>query len=810
MTERLPAHALRNSMGSAAAADPSTNWAALGMSVARVKEVLYEDLKCTLQVLTGERDVYDYTGVDLTLPSGGRRHCMTSLPERGDLCYVAWMARESAGTASAKGPVIVGWLPAAPWMGHEWIPFQTMEPGEGMDTPRDRAVAAGTFDRVRFKLRHMAPGNVLASSSQGSDLHLDASVLLSNRRGNEIRLRDADQALVVRSLQQFHAAAGVRSYAGMVQRDARLLPSTMFSDGKYWDAPRQLDPGAIPRPVHDMGTAPFPLNYLTPGLVFRRYADMNRSGFEVATGFNIPARLDPFDFLQWGAFITAEGYRAQSDLPGGDANTVYGGKAMYRVGLDPSGAVDNAIASALNAEELPPPALTEHRIEVTHTADGTLPVTEQTDGFDADRLPTRNPSAGDPLAQSSRVPFVEWVLGSVVGNDPYSYAGRPLYGLPLQPQVFTAGGELAPGMISAVGAPLRDHAATLLRVTPLIPGATGASFASWTKDGRFKAYVAGGPISAEVATSGDLALSVGGALELFLQGGLHLHGTPGAGNVGLNLSSPTGAVVVRGGGQLNAGSAARDAAPGSTSGNNTPSLLLEGTQNATLRSEGSVLVQAPEIGLTNAGTIAASAQNLLTLRSGGRVSLVTQTHDVIVSGSETVNYGGPRDSNPANGPSRAVTFSATPATGSIGGTTDRYTMVFGDRVEEFQTVGNHTTRSLAAGNLTYETNGGRWVARAGANRMELSAASGLATTVGTGSASTVVATGGYDLTAQTGVNLRSITGSVAVTGATGVALVSPVGATVSGPIMCGSDLDPMTGLPFSTYMVPRGQVLRPI
>lgn len=786
--------------------NPSTNWASLAISIARVKEVLYEDMKCTLVVLTGESDIFEYTGVDITLAGGGRRTFFGAMPERGDMCFVGWAVRESAGAASSKSPVILGWMPSAPWMGHEWIPYQPMEPGEGMDTVRERTVASGVMERSRFKMRHLAPGNVVLSSGQGSDVVLDEGVLITNRRANEIRLRDEDQALVVRSLQQFHAMAGVRTYGGMVQREARLLPSTMWSDGVYWDYPRQSSPGHVPYTQADLRRpGPYPNGFLTPGLIFRRNPGENASEFEIARGAILPSTLDPFEFLQWGAFINNAGFRTDTSLPGGVSNTVYGGKALYRVGLTDRGVVDNAISSRLNGQDATPTdALTEYRLEVTHTADGTLPVTEQTDGLDVEKLPNRAPSDGDPMSGGA-APYLEWVLGSVVGNEPFSLTGKPVYGLPLRPVVFTEGGDVSPAMASAIGFNLRDHAATLFRLTPPVPGVAGSSFTSWTKDGRFKAFVAGGPVSAEVATSGDLSLSVGGSLNLSLTGGLHFNGAPGPGGVGLNLGSATGAVVISGGGSLDTGAGARDAAPGNLSAGNAPSLLLQGAQNVTMRSDGSVVVNAPEISLTNAGTVNVVAQNLLTLGSGSRVSLTAQSLDQIISGREITNYGGPHEFNPANGPTRQVTFSATPATGSIGGVADRYKMIFGDRLEEFVLQGNHTTRMLAVGDLTYETRLGKWTAKAGTNTMEVSATGGVTTNVAIGSHSTTVTTGGITQTAQTDVTTRAITGTVTLQGAQGVVLKAPGAA--SGDILCGSDLDPLTGIPYSSFLVPKLQKL---
>lgn len=806
-------HEIRSAMRSSAATNPSTNWAALAIGIARVKEVQYEELKVTLVVLQGEAQVSEYTGVDLTLPSGGKRHFFGALPERGDICYVGWGVRESAGTASAKAPIILGWVPQAQWMGHEWIAHQAMSRGENLDSVRERAVASGTFDRVRFKMRHLAPGNVFASSSQGSDMVLDEGVLLTNRRGNEVRLRDSDQALITRSLQTYQAMAGARVYSGMVHREARLLPSTLFSDGQNWTASPQMADAAIPRGAEEFGDSPYPEGYLTPGQIFTRTTADVASDFIQDRDGSVPPRIDPFVFLQWGGLIDTNGYRVDHDLPGGLSNTVYGGKAMYRVGLKPDGTLDNAIARSTDINTPPVESLTEYRVEVTHTSDGVLPVTEQTDGFDAERLPTASPSSGSTLGLG-RQPFLEWVLGSVIGNDPYSFGGRPLYGLPLKPQVRDPSGNVSPAMVSALTSPLKDHAASLFRVISQVPGPNGttsSSFTSFTKDGRFKAYIAGGPVSAEVATEGDLALTVGGTLALNLTGGISMNGASGPGNVGLALGSATGAVVISGGGALNANAAAQAATPNNLNPN-SPSVVVDGSQGVAIRSDANVNLSASQsVAISNTGTATIDAQTQVAIRSGGNVSMTAVTHNVVVTGAETVNYSGPENANPASGPCRQVTFSSTPATGNVTqSVVDRYRMVFGNREETFET-GDHTTSVIGIGNLTYETNQGRFRARAATNQLDIDSTSGITATAAVGNVSVTASVGGVSITGQTDASLRAITGTATVAGATGVRLVSPQGSpATSSPlayVLCGGDTDPLTGIPYSTFMAPRGQKL---
>jgi len=504
------------------AANPSKNWAELAISVARLKEIQYEELKCTLVVLTGEADTFEHAGVDLTLPGGGRRHFFGALPERGDLCLVGWAARESSGTASARTPVILGWVPPAPWMGHEWTPFSRFGPGEGLDTPKDRATAIGFAERVRFKLRHAGPGNVLCSSSEGSDLVLDDSVLLANRRGCELALRDADSAFVARSVASYAVTSGTRVYSGPVAREARLLPTAMFSDGLWWDAPiPQTGADGIPLDTSSFPPNPEPQGLLTPGLIFsRRYADATFVEGEspglapasrfVEAGGTIPDSLDPFTFLGWGGFVLSTGFRG--DPNPGDASVAYAGKPLYRVGVTP-GAGGLPVTGVVNAlappgDGAPGSSLTEYRVEVSHTSDGTLPVTEQTDGFESERLPTGSVNDASPYSLSPNRAFVEWVLGSVVGNDPYSVTGRPLYGLPLKPVVFGGAPGTAPGLYSGLGAALGDHAASLFRVIPPVVGGR-ESFSSWTKSGAYRARVGAGGSAAEISLVGSARVSSG-------------------------------------------------------------------------------------------------------------------------------------------------------------------------------------------------------------------------------------------------------------------------------------------------------------
>lgn len=776
--------------------DPSTGWAQWSLSLATIRDVNSDEFKADIVVVSGEREQYAYEGVDLSFAYAGRRHFLGAMPERGDVCVIGWAVQESTGVASARNPIILSWMQPPPWMGYEWLTYQGYGPGEGMDTLRERNQLLGVAHRTRYKLRPMSPGNIVASSSQGSDLVLDESVLLSNRRGNELKIRDQDQAILLRSLQQYHATAGARVYSGMVHREANLLPSAMFSDGIWWDSPRQMRDG---EPIHqrDLPADPYGRDYLTPGQIFQRLNPLGPSPYESETQ-EIQPSLDPFDFLRWGSYVDNNGNRSFT----GRNDFVYGGKALYRVGLSPD--VPQVPTEVVNGVDTK--SLTEYRIEVAHTSDGTLPVTEQTDGFDADRLPNRILSESDPLLYSSTVPFVEFVLGSVIGNNPYSPREKLQYGVPLKPVVFSPSGVPTPGLVSALGSSIGEHAATLLRVRPPV-GSGNESFVSFTKNASLRASFAGSaPWSTEIAAQHGIKVNAGGVFSL-TAAGLDLNIGQGRSGVGLNLASPGGSVRVYGGGRDTQGAAASEAnANAESPSRSATSLTLEGREGTTVRGGTRVVLEAPTVEIRNSSSVLVRSQSSLELTTGETLSLSANTLNSNVSGQAIYQYSGPRTANPQNLPLRRTTFSGTPLTGHTGGDTDVYLMEMGNRKETLR-LGNHTT-TVTLGNLTYETEAGTWTCRASTNKIEVDTSSGIKNTVAVGDHVVEVSTGQIRHVANTSVLIQALTGGVTVRALQGITLAAPSPAGVAGDIMCGFDRDPLTGIRFDLLgMIPRLQKL---
>lgn len=736
------------------------------LSVATVIQVDYEKHEVTLRTENGE--TFENFPIGMTYPASGARHFLGALPLPGDVALVGWGSLESG---RSRQPFVLGWFAGGVMGGHDWWLTQPMGTDEHNMTPKDRARWEGIANRTRHKLRHMLPGNIVASSAQGSDLVLDEGVMLANRRGNELRLRDQDQAFIVRSLQQFHAGAGFRVYSGLVQRDATFLPTTMFSDGVFWDQPAQVDAEGLPITESLLGPDAVPVGSLSPNAVFQKDTAGNRE-----SGLKMPGNLDPYVFLQKGLFIDANG-KATANV---QSDAVYGGKPMYRVSTDGTNAVLDTEAEAL----------TEYRVEVAHTSDGRLPVTEQTDGFDADRLPDSVPRLSSPLNDSTASPFIEFVLGSVVGNDPFSLIGKTLYGLPIRPQIFLnpKAQNPNPALASGLGFPITDHAAALFRLSPPTNPSGNPTFWSVTKDGRVKASVAGPGTnySAELFFGAGLALGTGAApggrgFDLSSSGVISVRadGVDNQSNVGVEITSTTGAVLISGAGNATTGGV-NETPPSGVTIQSSTGILLSANNDVTIAAAALVLKQTSNL------TLSSNAQ--LSLSSGKALNQTSNTRDVTSMGKTTETYSGPKDGLPTNGAAREVTIATTPATGFVGGPADKYTLIYGDKMETIAT-GNHIS-NLGVGNRLYTVGAGSWTVAVGSSSLAITPAS-VSVTSG---AVTITGTGVVAINGAAAVNILAA-GTAGVRATPGSVQLVAVGSPKFGGIVSGIDLDPTSGLP---------------
>lgn len=746
------------------------------LSVAVVVDVDYETMRVTLRTETGNKE--QRVPVPMTFPGAGGRHFFGALPMPGDVCVVGWGPQESG---LSRTPWILAWIIPGVSPGYDWLITQGYAPDESGTPPYLREQLSGAMDRVRHKLRHMEPGNIVASSAQGADLVLNESALLTNRRGNEVHLRDQDQAIIFRSLQQFHAGAGFRVYSGMVQRDATFLPSQMFSDGTAWDSARQVDAEGAYLDASELDASDYASGFLTPASVFRKSDSGDAEGDRY---FN--TELDPFTFLQQGMFIDEDGFASGTVT----SDSIYGGKPIYRV----STLGDNATPNP-NAD-----TLTEFRIEVAHTSDGTLPVTEQTDGFDADRLPSGQPGDVDPLGGSTNASFMDFVLGSVVGNDPFTVAGRAVYGVPLRPVVFD-GDVRSPAMQSGLGASLSSHASFLLQIRPPVGPPTAPSWVSLTKDGRMFASIAGpgSTWSAEMALQSGLRLGSGVGVDgqsilADLDGALVVRSKVGRNtdNIGMLFQADQGAI------KLFAAGASQEGGPSArnTGGDgNLPALILESGGNTLIKAVGTLTLSANVLNLENIAGIRIAANSGLDFKSADGISNSSNTYMQSSTGKSTFNYSGPKNGLPTNGALREVSFTGNPATGFVGGTADSYSLLYGDRTETL-TAGNHTT-AVVVGNQTYSVGAGTVTMQSGPSALALTSAS----MSGTAPSMAFVATaGGLSLTSSASIVAGAPTMTLAGNAITLTSLTpgihTPPGGTPGGALMTDGVLDPITGRTF--------------
>ncbi len=721
--------------------NPSSGWSALSLGTAKIQMINWEELRCTIKVLDGEFEEPIYDGVELLFPSIGARHFLGAIPEVGDMCVVGWFVTDSSGASGSKRPAILAWLPKAHYLGQEWLPIQSFNEEEGLlNTPKDRKHLEGISNRIRHKMRHYEPGNIGASSSQGSDLVLDESVLLTNRRANEIRLRDQDQALVVRSLQQFHAMGGARIYGGMVQRDARSIPYDLISDGKQWDAPTQVNLDGSPVNRVQLKADNNKEKY-EPHLLFRKNTLDGKSNFENDVNNTLPNFIDPYK-LMYKANLIDENLRYSGEID----FDIYGGKTILRYDADGNKSFTEAT--------------TEYRIELNHTTDGTLPVTEQTDGIDIDRIP--NERGGTDKAN-----YIEWVLGTVVGNDAFSESGRKLYGKPLYANDF--------GFIDDASAlDIENHLATLFRIKPVI-GEDEPSYVGFTKGGAFRGYIgARENYGARVKIEGGLGLEVLGRTNI-------LYGTTGFslnGDGALDMRSNRSSIYMYAGGTYK----------GNAESN---SIILESKGGISLKSNSVINLDAPTVKIRNASALAFSSQSDFAINSGESVSIKTNTMKQTVMGGQSSAFSSinpivpPRDTKIIGGP----------------GIVDQTTYTAGIKLTTALTNLTDTT-NIPTGAITQTVGVGAITQTASGNSSVISPA-GVNITAATGVLSLTALAGIATITGNAGVTITSA-GPVAIRG-TAITLSSP-GASV-GPIMCGSDINPVTGTPFLATMIPRGQNL---
>lgn len=223
------------------------------------------------------------------------------------------------------------------------------------------------------------------------------------------------------------AATELEGYYGVERRKFRkIYPGTIYGTSKegseiILDSDIRLyDKGGQEIILRDEDSSAI---LTTKDLYLTTASGRSRSGRIVRNGLNIPTDfltegiLDEnnplFEVLLDKGLIFEDGSLV-SDINSYPSITLPSGKKSSYITLDASD--PNHISSLF---------YTENRKEIQEFSDNTVPFSDS-HGFDADVL------SEDPHFQ----PFIETVLGTVVGNDPYSSKGRSQYGQILKPVLF--------------------------------------------------------------------------------------------------------------------------------------------------------------------------------------------------------------------------------------------------------------------------------------------------------------------------------------------------------------------------------------
>lgn len=381
--------------------------------------------------------------------------------------------------------VILGYLPVGNRTGMRFDPFSVVDPADVL--PDEATDVEQLFGgTVRHKRLMMRPGNVGGMSSEGSELLLDKNIRMYNRAGDGQEFRDADRTWVLQAVHKVETQSGLKRIAGPIRRSAMFLPDDIF----------QAD-GATLKTTADDYYGVDELQAAGPGLAGSSTRFANSAG-KVLGLFNDTNEFPPVTYSN--------------------------GRRAFYAATSPAANIEDVNSAA--------DAFVEDRLEMSHTSDLTQEVIEEIDGFSIDR----------------RLPYIERVLGTTVGNDLNSSGGQRQYARVVKPVLFpdfnsTRAGKFHLAEVNRQPtAPdieaLTQAGAFLFRMRPPKGIGENAFVAAVSKQGKLflnvpastvENYPSGSKrISAEVNMEGALKAFIGASApdrvsaHITLEGGLHL------------------------------------------------------------------------------------------------------------------------------------------------------------------------------------------------------------------------------------------------------------------------------------------------
>jgi len=337
----------------------------------------------------------------------------------------------------------------------------------------------------------MTPGDVGGMSADGAEFVMSKDLRMINRAGDLYELRDSDRTAIQSSIHAVEAQAGVRAIKGPIRRGSFFLPDDIFEEGRTLKSDQSVPPFYGRGELESAGPGP-------------TYGSEPRFSNQ-ETG----QVLDIFNDFETYAPVTYSSGRRVHYPP-----TIRGLS------------IDNIDGGA--------DAFVEDRLEISHTSDLVQEVLEEIDGFSADR----------------RLPYIERVLGTIVGNTLNSTDGQRQYAQVLKPKLFEDFSSRSPGKLSFSGvnrsptAPDQEvntsAGAYMLRIRPPYgdEGQDGAYAHAVSKQGKVFLQVPGSKvednstgttnISAELSLAGALKAYIGASnperisAHITMEGGVHL------------------------------------------------------------------------------------------------------------------------------------------------------------------------------------------------------------------------------------------------------------------------------------------------
>jgi hypothetical protein len=351
--------------------------------------------------------------LDLIQPMAGPRSFLGGIPEIGAMVIIGYRRKNKQFYEA----VILGYLPVGNKLGLRFDPFAPVPPGE-IEAGDEAGVAKLYGPTIRYKRIKGKSGDIIGMSAAGSEFQLSEDVRFLNRGGDTIELRDVDRTLVTQAIHRVESDSAVYMFSGAVRRGAMNLPLEIFekdSKGEFTNVVRGPDDQYFGRD------------------------DLALAGVGSST-FIDPSTNKALDRIN-----------DETEFP---SLTFSNGRQVFYASSNPATNFEDPLKGGSLR------AFTERRIEVRHDTDLEQEVLEEIDGFSVDR----------PRA------YIEYVLGTLVGNDPFSTLGQRQYGRVLKPKIFETFDQRGTGTFSleeclrppstAVDEAMNMAAAYLLKISP--------------------------------------------------------------------------------------------------------------------------------------------------------------------------------------------------------------------------------------------------------------------------------------------------------------------------------------------------------